>query len=154
MINIERSIIIHRSVEEVFHYVSNLTHSAEWQNGLTEVRQITDRPLGVGTQYALVRTFLGRKLEASNEITEFTPNVKVAFKTISGPIPLEASYQFEPAENGTKFTSKIKMQPRGFVSLAEPLISASLQRDVEDNLGVLKNMLENRTTAVSMSPAA
>jgi uncharacterized membrane protein len=154
MINVEKSIIIERSVEEVFHYVSNLTHSAEWQTGLTEVRQVTDRRLGVGTQFAFVRTFLGRKMEASNEITEFTPNVKVAFKTISGPIPLEASYQFEPAENGTKLTSKIEMRPKGFVSLAEPLISASLQRDVEANLGVLKNMLENRTTTVSMSPAA
>ena len=144
MIDVEKSIIIQRPVEEVFNYVSNLTHSAEWQNGLTEVRQITDKPLGVGTQYALVRTFMGRKMEANNEITEFTPDVKVAFKTISGPIPLEASYQFETAEQGTKFTSKIEMQPKGFVSLAEPLISASLQRDVEANLNVLKNMLESQ----------
>ena len=111
MINVEKSIIIQRPVEEVFNYVSNLTHSAEWQSGLTEVRQITEQPLGVGTRYALVRTFIGRKMEANNEITEFTPGVKVAFKTISGPIPLEASYQFEPAEMGTKLTSKIEMQP-------------------------------------------
>ena len=142
MINVEKSIIIQRPIDEVFNYVSNLTHSAEWQSGLTEVRKITEQPLGVGTQYALVRTFLGRKMEANNEITEFTPNVKVGFKTISGPIPLEASYQFEPAENGMKLTSKIEMQPKGFVSLAEPLISSSLQRDVEANLNVLKNMLE------------
>jgi uncharacterized membrane protein len=144
MINVEKSIIIQRPVEEVFNYVSNLTHSAEWQNGLTEVRQITEQPLGVGTRYALVRTFMGRKMEANNEITEFTLGVKVAFKTISGPIPLEASYQFEPAEMGTKLTSKIEMQPKGFVSLAEPLISASLQRDVEASLNVLKNMLESQ----------
>ena len=148
MINVEKSIIIQRSVEEVFNYVSNLTHSAEWQSGLTEVRQITDKPLGVGTQYALVRTFMGRKMEANNEITEFTPDVKVAFKTISGPIPLEASYQFETAERGTKLTSKIEMHPKGFVSLAEPLISASLQRDVDANLNVLKNMLESQAVRV------
>ena len=148
MINVEKSIIIQRSIEEVFNYVSNLTHSAEWQSGLTEVRQITDRPLGVGTQYALVRTFMGRKMVADNEITEFTPGVKVAFKTISGPIPLEASYQFETDEQGTKLTSKIDMQPKGFVSLAEPLISASLQRDVEASLNVLKNMLESQAVRV------
>jgi uncharacterized membrane protein len=144
MINVEKSIIIQRPVEEVFNYVSNLTHSAEWQSGLTEVRQITEQPLGVGTRYALVRTFMGRKMEANNEITELNPGVKVAFKTISGPIPLEASYQFEPAEMGTKLTLKIEMQPKGFVSLAEPLISASLQRDVQASLNVLKNMLESQ----------
>jgi uncharacterized membrane protein len=148
MINVEKSITIQRTVEDVFDYVSNLSHSAEWQTGLTEIRQITDRPPGVGTQYAFVRTFLGRKLEASNEITEFTPHVKVAFKTISGSIPLEASYHFEPAEKGTKLTSKIAMQTSGFVSLAEPLVSASLQRDVEANLKVLKNMLESQVVRV------
>jgi uncharacterized membrane protein len=148
MIDVEKSIIIQRPVEDVFNYVSDLAHSAEWQSGLTEVRQITEQPLGVGTRYALVRTFMGRKMEASNEITEFTPNVKVGFKTISGPIPLEASYQFYTAEQGTKLTSKIEMQPKGFISLAEPLISASLQRDVEANLNVLKNMLESQAVRV------
>jgi uncharacterized membrane protein len=148
MIDLEKSIIIHLPIEEVFSYVSNLTHSAEWQNGLEEVRKTTEGPLGVGTQFALVRTFIGRKMEASNEITEFVPNAKVAFKTTSGPIPLEASYHFETIGKDTKLTSKIEMQPKGFVSLAEPLISASLQRDVEASLGFLKNMLENRVVTV------
>lgn len=143
MINVERSVIILRPVEEVFNYVSNLTHSAEWQSGLTEIRQLTEQPLGVGTQFAFVRTFMGKKMEANNEITEFTPYSTVAFKTITGPIPAEPSYHFEPAGKGTKLTSKIIMQPRGFVSLAEPLISASLARDVEANLKVLKEMLES-----------
>jgi uncharacterized membrane protein len=149
MIDIKKSIIILQPIEEVFNYVSNLEDSAEWQSGLTEVRQITGEPLGVGTQFAFVRTFLGRKVEASNEITEFTPNELVAFKTISGPIPLEASYEFEPAEKGTKLIAKIEMQPKGFVSLAEPLISAGLQRDVEANLIVLKNMLESQAVRAS-----
>ncbi len=144
MINVEKSIIINRSIDEVFNYVSNLAHSAEWQSGLMEVRQITSSPVGVGTQYTFARTFLGRKLEASNEITEFTPHTKVAFRTISGPIPLEASYRFEPAENGMKLTSTIAMQPKGFFSLAEPLISANLQREMVANFIILKNMLESR----------
>jgi uncharacterized membrane protein len=148
MIDIEKSIIILQPIEEVFNYVSNLAHSAEWQNGLTEVHQISGQSLGVGTQYAFVRTFLGRKMEASNEITEFAPNELVAFKTISGPIPLEASYEFESYGKSTKLTAKIEMQPKGFVSLAEPLISASLQRDVEANLIVLKDILENQAVRV------
>ena len=143
MINVERSIVIHRPVEAVFNYVSNLAHSAEWQSGLAEVRQVTSSPLGVGTQFAFVRTFLGLKVEARNEITEFTPHSKVAFKIISGPMSGEASYFFEPAGKDMKLTSTIAMQP-GFASLAEPLISASLQRDMEANFIVLKNMLESQ----------
>jgi hypothetical protein len=40
--------------------------------------------------------------------------------------------------------SIVILQPKGFVSLAEPLISASLQRDVDANLSVLKSMLESQ----------
>jgi hypothetical protein len=148
MINVEKSIIINRSVEEVFNYVSDLTHSGQWQKGLVEIRKTTGGPVGVGTQYVFVREFIGRKMEASNEITEFVPTSKVAFKTISGPIPLEASYHFEMTGKATKITSKIAMQAKGFVSLAEPLISGSLQKDVESSLGVLKNMLESQVVTV------
>ncbi len=149
MINVEKSIIIHRPVEEVFTYVSDLTHSAEWQTGLLEVRKTTDSPLGVGTRYRFVRIFMGRKMEASNEIVEFVPNAKVAFRTISGPIPLEASYHFEPIGRDTQLTSKIEMQPKGFVSLAEPLIAASLKREMGANFGGLRELLESRVPVVS-----
>jgi hypothetical protein len=87
-------------------------------------------------------------MEASNEITEFVPSTKVAFKTISGPIPLEASYHFETIGKATKITSKIAMHPKGFINLAEPLISTNLGRDVEASLGKLKNMLESQAVTV------
>ena len=144
MIHIEKSGIIHRPVEEVFDYVSDLTHSAEWQTGLVEIRKTTEGPLGVGTRYTFVRLFMGRKMEASNEITEFVPNVKVAFKTISGPVPLEASYTFEAEGRNTKLTAMLDMHPGGFISLAEPLISASLGREVEAASVKCKNLLESR----------
>ncbi len=146
MISIEKSIIIRRPVEEVFAYVSDLTHSAEWQTGLLEVRKTTPGPLGVGTKYTLVRVFMGRRMEASNEFVEFGPNVKVAFKSTSGPIPFKASYLFESTGGDVKLTSTIEMHPKGFFNLAEPLISASLQKDVEAGLGKLKDMLESRVT--------
>lgn len=146
MIQIEKSIVINRPVEEVFAYVSDLTHSAEWQSGLVEIRKVTEGILGVGTRYTFVRLFLGRKMEANNEIVEFTPNAKIAFRTISGPIPLDASYSFERNSSDTKLTSKIDMHPGNFISLAEPLISASLSRDVEAGLVYLKGLLESRVT--------
>ena len=138
------SIIINRPIEEVFAYVSDLRHSQEWQNGLLEVRKITEGPLGVGTQFTFVRTFLGRKLEASNEFIEYIPNTIVTFKVTSGPVPGQGSYLFESTPEGSKVISKVEMQAKGFVKLAEPLIAASLSRDVESNLEKLKNLLENR----------
>jgi len=87
MIKVEKSIIIHRPIEEVFAYVGDLRNAAQWQSGALEVRQTTESPLGIGTKFTFVRKFMGRKMEASNEFVEYEPNTKVTFKSTSGPTP-------------------------------------------------------------------
>lgn len=74
-----------------------------WQAGLVEVQRLTDGPPGIGTRHAVVRTFLGRRMEVTNEYVAYEPGKLVTFKSISGP-PLEASYFFEPAGTGTRIT--------------------------------------------------
>ena len=149
MIKSEMSMIVRRPIDEVFEYVSDLTHSAEWQSGLLEVQRTTAGSLGIGTKYTLVRQFMGRRMEASNEFIEFVPNSKVAFKTTSGPIPLEASYLFESTSEGTRLTSIVEMQAEGFVKLAEPIIAAGLKREMEAAFAKLKDLLERQVTAIA-----
>ncbi|MBZ0318811.1 MAG: SRPBCC family protein [Anaerolineae bacterium] len=143
MINVEDSIVINRPIEEVFAYVSDLTNAPEWQTGLIEVRKTTAEPLGIGTQFTFVRKFLGRKLEASNEFTVYKPNEIVTFKTTSGPIAVEASYLFGTELQGTRVTCKIEMKPEGFSKLAEPLIAASVRREMSAEFAYLKDLLES-----------
>lgn len=149
MIKVEKSGIIHRPIEEVFAFVADQRNAPQWQHGAVEVRRTTEGPLGIGTKHTFVRKFMGRKMEASNEYVEYEPNKKVAFKSTSGPIDFEASYLTEATPEGTKLTSRIEMQPRGFAGLAEPLIAASLRREMKAGFAELKDLLENRAVAVS-----
>ncbi len=150
MINEEHSVIIRRPIEEVFAYVSDLRHSVEWQSGVVEVRKTTEGPLGVGTQFIFVRKFLGRRMEGSSEFVAYEPNTKVTFRAISGPATGESSHLFEPTPEGTKVTSKVEMQMGGFFGgLAEPLIAASLRREMEAGAGELKDLLEHRVEPIS-----
>ena len=148
MINEEQSAIINRPIGDVFAYVSDLRHSAEWQAGLLEARQTTEGPQGIGTQFAFVRKFMGRKMEASVEFVRYEPSSIVTFRSILGSMPIESSYLFEVAPEGTKVTSRVEMEPRGFMSLAEPLIAASLRREMEAGFGELKDLLENRAAKI------
>jgi uncharacterized membrane protein len=146
MIREEGNVVIQRPVEEVFAYVSDLTHSAEWQAGLVEVRRLTEGPLGVGTRYAFVRQFMGRKMEASNEFVAYEPNTTVRFRIPSGPMPGHGTYLFEATPDGTKVTSRVELQPRGLSRLAAPLIGASLRREIAAGLPVLKELLEGQVS--------
>lgn len=147
MIKNEKSILIQRPIEEVFAYVGNLQNGPEWQPGLLEVRRTTQGPLGIGTQFTSVRKLMGRKMESSVEFVAYEPNSKVTFKNTPGSMPMEASYLFESTVEGTRLTTTIELQPGGFMSLAEPMIAASLRREMESNFGDLKDLLESRVTA-------
>lgn len=144
MINVEDSIIIDRPIAEVFAYVSDLTHAPQWQTGLIDVRKTTAGPLGIGSQFTFVRKFLGRTLEASNAFTAYRPNEIVTFVTTSGPMSVEASYLFSQVPEGTRVTCQMAMKPGGFTRLAEPLIGASIRREMAAEFGFLKDLLENR----------
>src|SRR5512133_3018254 len=124
MIKEEQSIVIARPIDEVFAFVADQMNAPRWQQGLLEVRRTSETPLGIGTKHTFVRKFMGRRLEATNEYVEYELNRKVALRSTSGPMAFEGSYLTEPADGGTRVTSRIKMQPGNFVALAEPLISA------------------------------
>jgi uncharacterized protein YndB with AHSA1/START domain len=147
MVHVEMSIIIHRPVEDVFAFVGDQRNAPQWQHGLLEVRRTTEGPPGIGTKHTFVRKFMGRKMEASNEYVAYEPDKFIAFKSTSGPMDFEASYRTESVAEGTRLTSIIEMQPGRFISLAEPLIAASLRREMEAGLGELKDLLESGVAA-------
>ena len=152
MIKEEASVIVRRPIEEVFLWVTDLTHSAEWQAGLLEARKVTEGPLGVGTRYAFVREFMGRRMEAANEFVAYEPNTMASFRFASGTMSGQGTYLFEATPDGTKVTSRVEMEPRGLSRLAAPLIAASLRREIKTGLPVLKELLERQMKARLEAP--
>ncbi len=143
MIHIEESIIINRPIEEVFAYVSNHGNASQWQAGVLESRQTPDSPVGVGTRFTGVRTFLGRNIESTGEFIEYEPPTKYAYKLTSGP-PMTGVNFFEPTAEGTKVTITFEMQVAGLFTLAEPLVGRSIRRALQGDLGTLQDLLESR----------
>jgi uncharacterized protein YndB with AHSA1/START domain len=131
MVTVEKSVLIGRPVADVFAYVSDQTNAPHWQGGVVEVRRTTGGPIGIGTRHTFVRTFMGRRMEGSNEYTQWEPNELVAFKATSGSADLEASYRVELAgTDQARLTSRLEVRPSGLLRLAEPLMAAALRRDV------------------------
>jgi len=154
MIRAEKSTVIGRSAEDVFAYVGDQTNAVHWQAGIVEVHRLTDGPSGLGTRHRIVRTFMGRRLAVENEYVAFEPGRRIAFRTTSGPMPLEASYLVEPVAGGTRVTSTIAMEASGFVSIAEPLIAVGLRREMDAAFKELKRLMEAPGLAGSPGAAA
>ena len=151
MTKIERSIVIARPVDEVWEFVHDATKDALWQTTLAESEKLTDGPMRVGTRVREVRHFLGVRIELTWEVTEYEPNRRSAIRGVSGPVPLTGGYRFEPHDGGTRFTVSGELDAHGLFKLAEPVFARITRRELETNLGHLKDLLEAEEAA--MSPA-
>jgi hypothetical protein len=148
MVTNEKVIIINRPIQEVFAYVSEAGNGPQWQSALVETRRLTGGPLGIGTQYAGLRKFMGRNVESVMEYTGYELNKKIVFKSISGS-PFVQTYLFEPVAEGTRLTSRLELETSGLMGLAKPLIASGVEREVDESFEILKKVLESRVEPAS-----
>jgi uncharacterized membrane protein len=142
MINVEKTIFINRPQKEVFDFASNPTYLPKWQSQILSSEWTSPEPHGVGSTQRSVARFMGRDIESSSEIMELEPPNYFVFKLVGGPLPLEGSMRFVSSGSGTQMTMGGKMEPGGFFKLAEGLVRKQLEKQFEQNLEVLKKMLE------------
>ena len=133
---------INRPTEEVFAFVTDFEKSPQWMSELVEAKQTSEGPVGVGTTISAVASPLGRRIESTQEVAEYEPNSKFAFKSTSGPVASEDEYTFESVAGGTKVTRVAEAEMGGFFRLAEPLARRMMQRQFETNFANLKDLLE------------
>jgi uncharacterized protein YndB with AHSA1/START domain len=151
MIQLEKRIIIHRPVEEVFAFLEDLTNVPRWQEAVEEARQVTGDPIGVGTQYTSARMMMGQRFEASIEYIEHEPDKKIVFKSTSGPVSFQAAYLTEPLAEGTQVTALLDLQMEGLPTQVEAEMHAAVSSEADTELGKLKMLLESRANSAHAS---
>ena len=141
MIRVEKSIFIQKPVEVVFNFATAEGNYTKFQAGVVEVLESGPRNK-VGSQFTEVRKFLGQELRTTLEITEFVPNEKWAAKVVKGPVPYNVWVTYEPSDGGTKYTTIVEGEPKGFFKIAENLVVGQLEKNLEEDELKLKELLE------------
>lgn len=141
MIKVEKSIFINKPVEEVFNFVTAAGNYTKWQAGVTDVIEGGARNT-VGSQFTEVRKFMGQEMRTTLELTEFVPNARWAAKVVKGPVPYEVNMTFQPVEGGTKVTTYVDGEPKGFFKLAEGMVAGQLEKSLAEDGQKLKEILE------------
>ena len=142
MIKVEHSVIISRTVEEVFSFLSNFEHYPRWQSGILETQQMPQGTTFVGTTVKQVRWFLGRRLDYLGEVIEYQENKKIWVKSVSGPYPFEGGYALESVDGGTKVTFFLRVQPRGVLMFTQSLVARELKKQMEMDSSRLQDLLK------------
>ncbi len=142
MLKVEKSVVIKKPVEEVFSYVLNNENYTKWQKGVISMHVDEGPENVVGSRYTETRKMIGREMKTTLEITTLITNQKWAAKVVNGPVYYEVSMTYTAVPEGTKITTLVEGEPKGFFKLAENLVVSSLEKTIEEDHNQLKAILE------------
>ena len=144
-IDVETEITIARPRAEVAAYASEPDNATEWYANIESAEWETPRPLAVGSRFAFVAQFLGRRLAYVYEVTELVPDERFVMATSQGPFAMETTYTWADAGDGaTVMRLRNRGEPSGFSRLAAPLMAPAVRRANRKDLARLKRILEER----------
>ncbi len=144
MAQFKTGLVIHRSVEDVFTFVSNYQNSPRWVSGTLEHTKVSEGPIGVGTVIRTTGRALGLRVEATRIVTAYEPHRKYAFKSEYRQVPIATTFFFEPVQAGTRLTVVVEGEPSGLFAVATPLVLGTLRQQFEGDLRRLKALLEDQ----------
>jgi hypothetical protein len=140
-IKLVNSVLIQRSVEEVFDYCYDLANELKWNpDGLLSLEELTPRPIVVGTKFLA--------------LWKGSPPMTCEYKYINRPVDwevyasgkgMDTAFRAEVTKqsSGTLLTVKMNLIPRGFLRLLSPILKRSFQRGEIKNLASVKAHMED-----------
>ena len=143
-VDVAATAAIGRPREEVAAYLRDPANDTSWIGGLRSARLLTPAPVAVGSQVERVASFLGRRVEYVNEITELTGD-RLVMRSVRSPFPMRLTYGHRPTtHNATEVSVRVEGDAGRYYALLAPLLGVAVRRSITRDLRNLKRVLEGQ----------
>jgi uncharacterized protein YndB with AHSA1/START domain len=139
------SVEIARTPEDVFAYVTDPSHLAEWQESVVSTRLEGGGAPAVGSRVAVVRRMGRSERTMTMELAELNSPRSWAVRGIDGPVRGNARGTVEPLDGGarSRVTIELDFEGHGIGKLLVPLVvRRQAQKEMPKNMQNLKERLE------------
>jgi hypothetical protein len=143
--NSSATIVINLPTAEVFGYVMEVPHDAQWRTGVVEAAFTSDEPIGVGTTGFDRVEANGREMVVTWTVFEYEPGILARWTLDSGPIRGSGGYICEKAGDGARFTLEAHVKPTSGYRLLGPIFGMIGRRQNRSDVRKLKAILEGTT---------
>jgi uncharacterized protein YndB with AHSA1/START domain len=137
---------IARAPEDVFAYVTDPSHLAEWQESLVDARLEGQGPPAVGSRVTQTRRVGRAERTMTAELTEISPPRSWAGRGIDGPVRGIFKGTVEPLDDGarSRVTIDLDFEGHGIGKLLVPLVvRRQAAKEMPRNMQRLKEQLES-----------
>jgi uncharacterized protein YndB with AHSA1/START domain len=129
----ELTVEIGRTPEEVFAYLTDVSHVPEWQAGVKSA-ELRDGRIDES------RTLFGREVHTTLEILEQEEPRLFTLRALNSPVPFSVRHELEPADGGaTRLTVTAEGDVPGF---AAGLLARRAEKQFRKDFDRLKQILE------------
>ena len=136
------SVTIERPPEQVFAAMTNVAGHTGWARGPEEISDISDDPVRLGTTWQQVQKLPGRKLVSRMQVNVYEANRQFGFGS-DKPFPIQLLFTLTPVPGGTELRMLASGEPANiFGKVALPILTRSVERQMESDLYALKAILE------------
>jgi uncharacterized protein YndB with AHSA1/START domain len=142
-VQIVRSIVIDRHVEEVFAFVADPRNDVRWCEKVLSVEQVEGDEPGRASRYAVLHRPVPLRPARwmAYECVEWEPPARIGWREDDGHDVIEVTYELEPVWTATRMTQRDEAR-LGAPRLLHPLLKAGIGRDIARQLRALKRLLE------------
>jgi hypothetical protein len=144
-IDIQTEVLIRRPSAEVAQFMFDPRNDSIWTTGVVESRPLTEGPLRKGSRVERISKFLGRQFGYQYEVVA-ADGERFVQMHVDEPFPMEIRYELETQPEGTLTRIRAQGDASGFFRLAAPLMSRMVRRNITNDLELLKEYLEARSS--------
>ena len=129
----KRTIVIHRSRDEVFGFFTDHANDQKWRPHVKEIAPVSQ--VAVGTRvHQVVEGPAGRGIGADIEVTASEAPARYAFQVVAGPARPRGEFRFIETPSGTEVQFGLDAELGGIKKL---LMSGAVQRSMDGEMAGL-----------------
>jgi uncharacterized membrane protein len=143
-VDIASEVVIARPRDDVAAFVAHPENATRWLESVKAVEWMPIGPLAIGSKVTHVTSVLGGSLTYTYEVLDHEPGEHIVMSTEDGPFPLETTYEWEDAGDGTtRMRLRNRAEPKKFSKLSAKLMARAMQKVNRKDLERLKAILED-----------
>ena len=117
-----------RTPPEAFDYLAEFSRAAEWDPNVKEGSRLTSDPVGHGSSFRIVSSFLGRSVPLQYQVTAFESPRRVVLEADNFAIRSVDEITVEPNRAGSRVRYHADLRLKGILRLADPLLAVAFRR--------------------------
>jgi len=125
MARVTKTLDVPGSPKDVFQYLADFSHAAEWDPGVLAAEKATEGPIEVGAAFRLTVAFGPRRMELLYRVTEIDPHRRLVFHCERPDFASHDVITVDDAPGGARITYDAELTLHGWRRAADPLLQVA-----------------------------